>query len=924
MKVLKIILLALFVCIGYVQGARQPGLFKLTANYEPLYATTLDARMLTPYYADLTNTNTFGVFGYKGMLVSVYNDPSPTNNGLYILKGLPYTSSTNWARFQIGSDMSAAITGYSNYVASLNYVDKSVTNGLDTIVARNSEIQRATQNLITAAQGTNIVTAMAPGLSVSYATTAGSAGSATTAGTVTGAQSNLIASALTNVPTLAQVAAAGRVLDQDTTNISIYLPPQAYATHQPSAAIRFNGRGNPASQYIGEALYFSSDKGGLVVNAFAPGIDTEKSLLLGVTGNSDGSLLTGITAAGTVTGAQSNTIASALQPADTNGWVVSSHAGFVTQTITNGLLAANGNGSGLTGITAAQVGALSLAGGALNANAQLRLDIMGWPSTGTRRWKHGWDDVAFGLYWKYLDPDDGATELGQWKLPITFSDKTFASTADIDIAKTNATDPTAWLNIAALSNATLTINGVAGKMGTNLAFTVATAAQGTNADTAVQPAALANYVPMAGNVQLLGDLLFGESSFIVTRDADQTSRWTMDAPNNGMRFVYSQDSDPANLYCRWLLPKHTDKVQRTIASLGDIPSTNGLITAVQGTNIVTAMAPALSVSYATTAGSAGSATTADTVTGAQSNLIATAVQPAALENYVPLSGTTMMDGGIQWQTPSSYPYLTWALGGKDVWQQGVYSYDPTSGGNGVIGWQDASTGESVYLPYLISGDYVLATTEYADIDALDAATAVSNYVQSVAATTTNYIIAGDTASTNYTRDVAGWTTNAITSAASAGSNYVQSVAATTTNYINSRSSTSFTLTNMPGDASVSGLSNMVTFGDAVSFGSVVYAGSDKKYYLAAATNNTTLPCMGLAMGTYSAAANGWILIQGYAQVSTWAWTIGGSAGLLWVSATPGTITQTQPSTAGTYIQNIGTAITSTNIYFNPNFMILGN
>ena len=87
------------------------------------------------------------------------------------------------------------------------------------------------------------------------------------------------------------------------------------------------------------------------------------------------------TTAATVTGAQSNTILTALQPngvsgtdpvgtVAANGRVTTvgsstpwTGLGFVTQTVTNGLLAANGNGSALTGITASQVGALATSGG---------------------------------------------------------------------------------------------------------------------------------------------------------------------------------------------------------------------------------------------------------------------------------------------------------------------------------------------------------------------------------------------------------------------------------------------------------------------------------------------------------------------------------------------------------------------------------
>jgi hypothetical protein len=54
-----------------------------------------------------------------------------------------------------------------------------------------------------------------------------------------------------------------------------------------------------------------------------------------------GNLTGNATTATTVTGAQSNTIASALQPANTNGWTISSHSNLLT---------INGNGSALSGI----------------------------------------------------------------------------------------------------------------------------------------------------------------------------------------------------------------------------------------------------------------------------------------------------------------------------------------------------------------------------------------------------------------------------------------------------------------------------------------------------------------------------------------------------------------------------------------------
>ena len=148
------------------------------------------------------------------------------------------------------------------------------------------------------------------------------------------------------------------------------------------------------------------------VNNMAPGLSVSYAATAGSAGTAGSA-----TTAATVTGGQSNTILTALQPAATNGWVVSSHAGFlsgngvsgtdpvgtiaanglvttvgsstpwtglgyVTQTVTNGLLAANGNGSALTGITASQVGAISNTAAGLIAAGGLTNIVIGG-STGT-------------------------------------------------------------------------------------------------------------------------------------------------------------------------------------------------------------------------------------------------------------------------------------------------------------------------------------------------------------------------------------------------------------------------------------------------------------------------------------------------------------------------------------------------------------
>ena len=81
--------------------SRQKGTAVVSFNFEPETASPLDARTVVQTKADLTNANTFlandgNEYTYKGMIVSVTDDSTATNNGLYRLKALPTTTASNW------------------------------------------------------------------------------------------------------------------------------------------------------------------------------------------------------------------------------------------------------------------------------------------------------------------------------------------------------------------------------------------------------------------------------------------------------------------------------------------------------------------------------------------------------------------------------------------------------------------------------------------------------------------------------------------------------------------------------------------------------------------------------------------------------------------------------------------------------------
>ena len=106
--------------------SRQKGTAVVSFNFEPETASPLDARTVVQTKADLTNANTFlandgNEYTYKGMIVSVTDDSTATNNGLYRLKALPTTTASNWQK--VGSDVAIA-TG--NSVGTVQPDDETI------------------------------------------------------------------------------------------------------------------------------------------------------------------------------------------------------------------------------------------------------------------------------------------------------------------------------------------------------------------------------------------------------------------------------------------------------------------------------------------------------------------------------------------------------------------------------------------------------------------------------------------------------------------------------------------------------------------------------------------------------------------------------------------------------------------------------
>lgn len=113
----------------------------------------------------------------------------------------------------------------------------------------------------------------------------------------------------------------------------------------------------------------------------------------------------------------------------------------------------------------------------------------------------------------------------------------------------------------------------------------------------------------------------------------------------------------------------------------------------------------------------------------------------------------------------------------------------------------------------------------------------------------------------------------------------------------------------------SGIIEIGIVGETVAFGDVLYLKfSDGKWWKAKADAYATTPAVRMAMAAISANASGVLLIEGNVRYDSWSL----AARNVWLSAaTAGAITTTQPSTTGNQIQFIGTAKTSTTMYFKP-------
>lgn len=124
------------------------------------------------------------------------------------------------------------------------------------------------------------------------------------------------------------------------------------------------------------------------------------------------------------------------------------------------------------------------------------------------------------------------------------------------------------------------------------------------------------------------------------------------------------------------------------------------------------------------------------------------------------------------------------------------------------------------------------------------------------------------------------------------------------------------------DATASGLiMTAVIDTNAQGVGAPLYMASNGHLSTANATTSATAPCVALAMDTGTGSKR--ILVHGVLRVDSWNWTTGpGTSGLIYLSTSTGTLTQTKPSGTDEVIQPVGWALSDDCIYFSPSVMYL--
>ena len=125
------------------------------------------------------------------------------------------------------------------------------------------------------------------------------------------------------------------------------------------------------------------------------------------------------------------------------------------------------------------------------------------------------------------------------------------------------------------------------------------------------------------------------------------------------------------------------------------------------------------------------------------------------------------------------------------------------------------------------------------------------------------------------------------------------------------------------DLTASGLKSPVQVGENVVGGDVLFMQSDGKYWKADADAAASMPAKVMAIEAIAANDTGLVLHVGYYRNDAlYNWVLGaGEANLLYVSTTPGAMTQTAPSGTGDQVQVVGYVVTADIVFFNPSYVV---
>lgn len=113
------------------------------------------------------------------------------------------------------------------------------------------------------------------------------------------------------------------------------------------------------------------------------------------------------------------------------------------------------------------------------------------------------------------------------------------------------------------------------------------------------------------------------------------------------------------------------------------------------------------------------------------------------------------------------------------------------------------------------------------------------------------------------------------------------------------------------------ISTMQVDTNSVGFGAALYVADDGNWEMASATNSGTVPCQGLALETGTGSKK--VLTNGFVRDDSWTWSPGG---LVYLSTTSGSMTQTKPSGSGEQVQVLGFATHADRMFFNPNYVVV--